>query len=260
MPVLVECADIRENVTLAKRLGLNFVELNASFPQYHCNDILLAEAKALREETGINYTLHLDEEGNPFDFHPTVAAAYRQVCADGLRFAKALGMKRVNMHLPKGVYVTLPAERIYLCEVYYDTYRQAVLDFRAMCEEILAGSDTLVCVENTDGFFPYHLKAIDTLLESSRFALTLDTGHNGERDGRDWPLYEARRDRLKHMHLHACVNHSPHKPLDEDEGTVNVPEKIRLAEESGCTVCVEVKTVAGLESSVQYLKERGKLK
>lgn len=259
MPVLVECADIGENVALAKELGLDFVELNASFPQYHCTESLLREARELHRETGIDYTLHLDEEGNPFDFHPTVAKAYREEFAEGLRFAADLGMKRVNMHLPRGVYVTLPEKRIYLCEVYNDAYMKAVLEFRTMCEKILDGTDTLVCVENTDGYFPYHLRAIDALLESSRFALTLDTGHNGERDGRDWPLYEAHLTRLKHMHLHACVNHAPHKPLDEDEGTVNVPEKIRLAEGCGCTVCVEVKTVAGLRSSVRYLKERGKL-
>ncbi len=259
MPTLVECNDIDACVQLCARLGLNFIEINQSFPQYQPPNMDISHLNALKEKYGVQYSIHMDESLNPFDFNRSVASVYRENAVESIEFAKQLGIKKLNLHLLRGVYVTLPGKRIFLNDVYEEEYLNNVMLFRDVCEKSIGDSGIKICIENTDDpFIPSHFKAMEILLRSPAFGLTLDTGHDQASTHVDLPFFRKNKHHLCHIHLHNCKGKSPHLPLGE--GDVNIDEMLALTEETGSDCVIEVKTVEGLEKSVIWLKEHKKFK
>lgn len=257
MPTLVECAGIEECAALCGRLKLNFIEINQSFPQYQPGAMDLHLLKSLKKDYGISYTIHMDESMNPFDFNEKVAGVYCDNALESIAFAKELGIPKLNLHLLYGVYVTLPGKRIYLNDVYEKEYLEKVDRFRDLCEKDIGSSGIRICIENTDDpFIACQHKAIDHMLRSPAFALTLDTGHDQASNHTDLPFFEQTKNRLCHMHLHDCKGKSPHLPFGE--GDVEIDKMLQLAKETGSDCVIEVKTIAGLEQSVVWLKAHGK--
>jgi sugar phosphate isomerase/epimerase len=70
--------------------------------------------------------------------------------------------------------------------------------------------------------------------------------------GKDRHVFEKYPEKLCHMHLHDSDGKHAHLPLGE--GVINVGEKLTLLNYD-TTCLVEVKTVAGLEKSVKFLKK-----
>ena len=58
-----------------------------------------------------------------------------------IEIAKELNIPILNMHMDKGVYFTLPNEKIYLFEKYKDIYLNNLIKFRNLCEEKIGESD-----------------------------------------------------------------------------------------------------------------------
>lgn len=252
MPTLVECADIYECIEVAKECGLDFIEINTSFPQYQPHRLDPAALKTLAEQNGIFYTIHADEQLNPFDFNPTVSACYFSVMRDTIRFAKDIGATVVNLHLLKGVYVTLPDRVVLLSDVYRDEYITRVKEFISMCEREIGDSDLKIAIENVDTnpFTDAQLQALELFMQSPVFALTLDTGHEYCLNLADSHVFEKYPEKLVHLHLHDALGTKCHLPL----GTGEVDIKKKLALLKGGTCLVEVKTVSGLERSIDFLE------
>lgn len=257
MPTLVECRDLEECCALCGELGLRFVEINMSFPQYQLERIGAQRLRRLSQEYGVYFTIHMDESMNPFDFNARIAEAYTREMLDVIALAREVGIPRLNLHLMRGVYVTLPGRRIYLYEVYRDEYLKKVDSFARTCARALEGSEPLVCLENTDfGLDGFHADALSCLLQQPCFGLTLDVGHAYMTDNKDLPFYDAWESRLRHMHLHNATS-GPHMPLDQ--GHIDITACLARAERTHSTVVVEVKTIEGLRRSAQWLKARGDL-
>lgn len=258
MPTLVECRDVFECRDVALKYGLDFIELNMSFPQYQPATLSVPELRKMMNKDGIFFTIHADEMLNPFDFNPKVSKCYFDVMRDTIRFAKALDMPVINMHLLKGVYVTLPGKVILLSDVYFDNYRENVKQFIKMCENEIGESDLKIAIENVDSnaFTESQLKVMELFMKSPAFALTLDTGHELCLSYADSHVFEKYPDKLVHMHLHDAKGKSAHLPL----GSAEVSVKSKLSSfKRGETCLIEVKTIAGLEESVEYLKNNNLL-
>lgn len=253
MPTLVECKTLRDCAEVARELSLDFIEINMSFPEYTPAAFDIAGAVKLAKEYNLFYTIHADEALNPFDFNPTVSDCYFKVMRDTLTVAKRIGAKVVNLHLQKGIYVTLTDRVILLTDVYKEEYLERVRAFIAMCEEELKDTDIKVAIENVDSnpFTPSQREALGLFLASPVFALTLDTGHEAKLGFKDSDIYDKYPDKLLHMHLHDCKGGSPHIPL----GTGEVDIAAKLALLKGDTCLIEVKTIAGLKESDDYLKK-----
>ncbi len=88
-------------------------------------------------------------------------------------------------------------------------------------------------------------------MASNVFALTLDTGHEFCLDFADSNVFAEYPQKLFHLHLHDAKGKSAHLPLGE--GGVDIPEKLKMLSEDG-TCLIEVKTIDGLNSSCEYLK------
>lgn len=259
MPTLVECKDIFECRDVARECGLDFIEINMSFPQYQPSALSVEALREITEKDGIFYTIHADEMLNPFDFNDKVSECYFEVMRDTIRFAKAVGVPVINMHLLKGVYVTLPGKVILLTDVYSDEYRKKVSAFIKMCEAEIGDAELKIAIENVDSnpFTESQLSVLPLFMASPVFGLTLDTGHELCLGFVDSHVFDEHPERLIHLHLHDAVGKSAHLPLGTAE--VNIQEKLfRLPENKTCLV--EVKTIAGLRESIKYLRERGIVK
>lgn len=254
MPTLVECKTLDECVKLAASLGLDFVEINTSFPEYVFGNFDTDRACELAESHGVFYTIHADEALNPFDFNPKVSEVYFEIMKDTIKIAKEIKAKAINLHLQKGIYVTLPEKVILLTDVYHDIYIESVKRFIEMCECELLGTDIKIVIENVDTnpFSSSQIDALELFMKSKYFGLTLDTGHECKLKFADLHIFEKYPNKLWHMHLHDCKFGSPHLPLGV--GEVDIVK--RLACLKGETCLLEVKTITGLIESVKYINDK----
>ena len=250
MPTLIELPEIEDCAALCRDLGLQFVEFNMNLPQYQPDTLDLGRLDRAAKEYGIFYTIHLDENMNVADFNPYVVEGYFRTVRETIELAKKLGIPVLNMHLSRGVHFTLPERKVFLFDQYRERYLEGVAAFRDLCSDCIGGSGIRVCVENYTGYTPFQEAALDVLLESEVFGLTLDVGHNHCQDYRDEPLILAREERLRHMHIHDCIGKKDHQALGA--GEVDLLKYFALAEKQECTVLLETKTIAGLRQSVQW--------
>ncbi len=256
LPTLVECEDIVACANLAERLSLDFVEINMSFPQYQVEALNIEDLARLAAKKKIFYTIHADEQMNPFDFNSDVSRCYFEIMREYIRFAKALGIPVINMHLLKGVYVTLPGKVILLTDVYKEAYMARVREFVSMCEEEIGTFPLKIAIENVDSnpFTSSQIEALGIFMESPVFALTFDVGHDACMAGADREVFDKYTNKLVHMHLHDSNGKSAHLPL----GSANVDITAAIAKLPADKTClVEVKTIAGLIESVEYMKQNG---
>lgn len=254
MPTLIEFGSVEECAEYASRLGLDFVEINMSFPNYNVDSLDVESLNAIAKKYGVFYTFHAEETLNPFDFTKCVSECYLEVTRRCIRIAKAVGAPLINMHLQKGVYATLPDKVVLLYEAYIDTYLQRVRDFIRVVEEEIGESDLKITIENVDTtyFLDFQLKSLELFMNSRVFALTLDVGHDCCLEGKDRHVFEKYKDRLMHMHLHDSDGSHAHLPLGE--GVIDVPITLSMLKPDA-TCLIEVKTAEGLDISVKYLKE-----
>ncbi len=252
MPTLIEFDTLRENLALCSELGLDFVEFNMNFPQYQLDALNNTDALlSLAREYGCYYTIHLDENLDPFCFDGRVADAWLQTAVGAAQAAKRLGAPLLNMHLCRGVYITLPDRRVFLYSKYRADYLSCVRTFRDAMSRTLEGSDIIVSLENTDGFTEFQHEAIDILLQSPRFSLTWDIGHSRCAGEQDVPFIMENADRLRHMHVHDAEGRHCHLPFGE--GELDIADRLHTAREHNCRCVIEVKTAEALRRSVEKL-------
>lgn len=254
MPYLIETATQKECIALCKRLGLKFIEWNMNFPQCQLEELDSEWLREIGRREGIYFTLHLDENLNISDFNPLVRQAYMETALKAIELARRIGAPVINMHLAKGIYITLPHERRYLFEEYGEFYYRNMEEFRDACETATGDSGMKIAVENTDGFQGYERKAIDLLLESKCFGLTLDIGHSHVAGNRDIPFFEDRMERLIHMHAHDAT--PTHNHLAFGDGEIDLGQRLNMAQAAGSRVVLETKTVDALERTVQYIRSK----
>lgn len=258
MPTLIELESTEESAALCRELGLGFIELNMSFPQYQPEKMDIRALKDIKERYGIFYTVHIDESLDPCSVNPRVAEVYTDTMLAAVRLARELCIPTLNMHLLRGVFVTLPERKTYVYAENEQFYLDKLRSFRDRVMQAIGESKVKICVENTDGFDEtFLLHGLDLLLESPAFAVTFDIGHDHAIKGIDKPVILARGDRLMHMHMHDAMGTKVHQALGD--GEMDIDWYLDLAKEHSCRVVLETKTVAALRKSVAWLKDRGEM-
>ncbi len=268
MPTLIENSDLRENITLCKELGLDFIELNMNFPEYQIDRLEdWEEFYDAADDAQIFYTIHLDENMNIADFNPLVREAYLETVRRAIEVAKHFvplkdkyGDKKhsltINMHMHHGIFITLPDRKVQMYDRDFDTYMQAFEVFRNKCEEWIGDSDIQIAIENTDGFKEYEKRAIEYLLESRCFALTWDIGHSKATGEVDVPYILEHKNALKHFHIHDGNENPPKNHLALGDGEIDIEARFDLASKCGATVVIETKTIEALRRSEEYIRAK----
>ncbi|MDO5026578.1 MAG: sugar phosphate isomerase/epimerase family protein [Tissierellia bacterium] len=257
MPYLIETKDIDQALDEVSRLGLEFIELNTNFPSSMVSrlnpDYLVDEAKKRR----IFYSLHLDDAISIADFNPFVRKAYLDSSLEAIEFAKKVGIETINVHFSKGNIVTLPSGKNYLFFHYQEEFHENLIAFRDACEKAIGDEDIMIAIENTDGWEDYERQAIELLLESEVFGLTLDIGHNHAVSDKDLSFFMKHKNRLIHMHAHDGWDKTNHQALGR--GEIDLKSRLDFAKSQQATVVLETKTLEALEESISWLKSNSYL-
>ncbi len=253
MPTLIETRTVSEMAALCDELKLDFMELNTNFPLHQPHLLNVDELNALAKHYGIYYTIHLNDEMPVAEFSPSVAEGYRQAVLQAIELAKKIGARKLNMHLAEGAHYTMPDRIVYFYEAYRKEYLKGMAEFRDLCTDAIGDSGIKICIENVTGFRGFQLAALEVLLESPVFGLTLDIGHNYCTGGVDETWIMKHGDRLHHMHMHdAKDGKKDHQALGL--GEIDIPKFVDLARKYDCTVVLETKTVVGLRKSVEWIR------
>lgn len=267
MPTLIENKTLEDNINLCSSLGLSFIELNMNFPEYQVDELEQTDRLIeLADKAGIYYTIHLDENLNIADFNRLVSEAYLETVRRSIEVAKALLPLRdlygdasqpltLNMHMHHGIFITLPDRKVQMYDRDFDTYMKSFSVFREKCEEWIGNSDIKIAVENTDGFREYEKKAIEFLLESSKFGLTWDIGHSKATGEKDVHFIMSHRDHLIHFHIHDGSENPPRNHLALGDGEIDLKERLKMAKGKNARCVLETKTIEALKKSVGWLKE-----
>ena len=266
MPTLIENRSLEDNVALCSELGLQFIELNMNFPEYQTEYLEQTDRlMRLAEQAGIYYTVHLDENLNIADFNQLVSEAYLETVRRAIaatvkllplrdRFGDKTQPLILNMHMNHGIYITLPDRKVQMYERDFETYIQSFEAFRSRCEEWIDDSDVMIAVENTDGFREYEKKAIEHLLDSTRFGLTWDIGHSKAIGEKDVPFLMEHQNSLIHFHIHDGSEKPQRNHLALGDGEINLKERLNLAESRNARCVLETKTIAALKQSARWLR------
>ena len=148
MPTLIETASIEECAALCQQTELRFIEMNMNLPQYQIQTMDASRLARVARDYGISYTIHLDENMNIADFNPYIRDAYIRTVTQTIELAKRLEIPVLNMHMPLGVYFTLPERKVYLLGEYPQDYLDHAKRFRDACTAAIGGSGIRICVEN----------------------------------------------------------------------------------------------------------------
>jgi len=255
MPTLIEMSELEESAMLCRELGLDFIEISMSLPQYTLEAIDIEHFNYIAKKYGIFYTIHLDENVNFADFNAYISKACFEYIKETIGMAKKIDAKIINMHFHRGEHFTLPDRKVDLFEVYGGFFNERVCAFRDMCEREIADSNIKICIENCKGYQNFQKNALDYLLESNAFALTLDIGHDHTAGRVDRPYILEHKSRLYHMHMHDAQAKKDHLALGT--GEIDINDHIELAKDTGCSIVLETKTIEGLRQSVEWLKKHG---
>lgn len=251
MPYLLEMSSLEECCALAHELGLSFVELNSNFPACQSDVLDPMKMHQLAKRYGIYFTLHVEEEFDPFSFNSVIRDAWLRSFRRSLTLAVAMHMPIVNIHYPHGIYITLPDRKAYLYDLYHEELCKKLRVFRDMCEDLLSGTETKVSIENTNGWRVAEQRAIAYLLESPVFGLTLDIGHSHGVGNIDEAFFHQHQERLIHMHGHDGAEKRNHLALGD--GEIDLRQRFAWARDRHARIVLETKTIEALRTSVARL-------
>ena len=88
MPYLMECETIEKYAELANELMLQFVEINIGYPDCMLNSSLAKRLIHLRDKYGIYFTMHMDEQADPFAFNDEIRTAWLRVFTRAIKVAQ----------------------------------------------------------------------------------------------------------------------------------------------------------------------------
>lgn len=269
MPTLIELNSLKENVELCKKLKLNFIELNMNIPLFSVLGIedennfelkkIIEELNFYQNEFGIYFTIHLDENFNFADSNIYIKNAYLKTLKAVIKNSKKINCPIINMHLNKGIYFTLPTEKVFLFEKYKEEFNNFLEEFIKFCNCEISDSNIFISIENTDGWTDFEKKSIEKILENKNFAITFDIGHSQAIGNIDQDFILKNKSKLKHFHIHdgtlpnAATKQFGKNHLQLGTGNINLKEKIYLAKETNSRCVIETKTVESLVESVKWI-------
>lgn len=269
MPTLIELNSLKENVELCKKLKLNFIELNMNIPLFSVLGIedennfelkkIIEELNFYQKEFGIYFTIHLDENFNFADSNIYIKNAYLKTLKAVIKNSKKINCPIINMHLNKGIYFTLPTEKVFLFEKYKEEFNNSLEEFIKFCNCEISDSNIFISIENTDGWTDFEKKSIEKILMNKNFSLTFDIGHSQAIGNIDQDFILKNKSKLKHFHIHdgtlpnATTKQFGKNHLQLGTGNINLKEKIYLAKETNSRCVIETKTVESLVESVKWI-------
>ena len=188
-------------------------------------------------------------------FYKDVRDAYIKLFLHTIKWAKNANIKLINMHIPKGSFMTLPDKKVYINEKYAELYIDNFITSLSVIAKSAHENNIIICIENSSNF---HLTYVENLLgkalELDNIYLTWDVGHDYVSNFTDREVLLKYEDKISHMHLHDANKHGDHKALLD--GDLEIMKLLDFATKKNLTVLIEVKSKEALIISKQILKEK----
>lgn len=250
MPALMEFDSIKENYDLAKKLNLNFLELNINmsycFPKPDCRVRLLK----LKEESDIDFTLHyydtVDVSTPNKNYQDYLYKDMEQLATnlDGI-------IDRLILHLEPGAFMTIHSEKRYVYK-YDEFYESRTVETLDKIKNILDSHNILLVLENV----PIHpfMEGLYKVLGENNFNFCWDIGHDQIYNNLLFSSFRKKYNlQVKHMHMHNVNNMKDHQELAL--GQLEISKYIDFAIENDVNVVIEVKDSINLKKSVEYFND-----
>ena len=250
MPQLFEYQNLEDNFKLAKKLDLDFIELNLNFAS--CREALeKKQVQDLVNEYNVETTLHFYDEAD-LGSYDEVVKAYLGLLDKYASLGKGF-VKQINVHLISGPVVTIAGVKHYVYEKEYDSYIKRLVANLKEAEAICHKYDMNMVIENTDTTPTYQVRVyLDLYKEGFRFCY--DIGHDHLSNDLVLGLLKDVNLPFDEFHVHDAKNRSTcHLALNA--GTLDIAKYKRLAEKNNAYVVLEVKQESDLMSSVPLFKQ-----
>ena len=250
MPQLFEYETIEDNFKLAKKLNLDFIELNLNFAS--CREALeKKQVQALVNKYIIEVTLHFYDEAD-LGSYDEVVKAYLGLLDRYALLGKGF-IKQINVHLIPGPVVTIAGVKHYVYEKEYDSYIKRLVSNLKEADAICHKYDMNMVIENTDNTPAYQARVYQDLYKEG-FRFCYDIGHDHLSNDLVLGLLKDVNLPFDEFHVHDAKNRSTcHLALGE--GTLDIAKYKRLAEKNNAYVVLEVKQERDLLISVPAFRD-----
>ena len=250
MPQLFEYETIEDNFKLAKKLDLDFIELNLNFSS--CREALeKKQVQQLVNKYNIEVTLHFYDEAD-LGSYDEVVKAYLGLLDRYALLGKGF-IKQINVHLIPGPVVTIAGVKHYVYEKEYDSYIKRLVSNLKEADAICHKYDMNMVIENTDNTPAYQARVYQDLYKEG-FRFCYDIGHDHLSNDLVLGLLKDVNLPFDEFHVHDAKNRSTcHLALGE--GTLDIAKYKRLAEKNNAYVVLEVKQERDLLISVPAFRD-----
>lgn len=246
MPQLYEFDTIEDNLKLAKKLGLDFIELNLNFG--YCRAEMEAKTVAdLLKKYNLEATLHFYDEAD-FGSYDEVVAAYLTLLERYAKLGKGY-IKQINVHNIPGPVVTISGVKNYIYEKEYSTYIERLVSNFKKAEDICKANGINMVIENTDNIPTYMKRTYKDLFDNG-FRFCYDIGHDGLSYDIIYEINSELNLPFDEFHIHDGTRKTCHLTLGE--GEIDIKKFKDLAIANNAYVVLEVKQKSDLISSVPY--------
>ena len=249
MPQLYEFDTIEDNLVLAKKLGVDFIELNLNFG--YCRSEMEAKTVAdLLKKYDIEATLHFYDEAD-LGSYDEVVDAYLVLLERYAKLAEGY-IKQINMHLIPGPVVTISGVKNYIYEKEYDVYIERLVKNFKRAEKICNQYGINMVIENTDNIPAYTTRTYHDLYKAG-FRFCYDIGHDHLSNDIILGLLKEVSLPFDEFHINDAKDRSTcHLALKE--GTIDISKYKSLAEKNNAYVVLEVKQESDLVKSVPIFR------
>lgn len=250
MPQLFTYQNIEDSFKLAKKLDLDFVELNLNFAS--CREALeKKQVQDLVNQYNIEATLHFYDEAD-LGSYDEIVKAYLGLLDKYALLGKGF-VKQINVHLIPGPVVTIAGAKHYVYEKEYDSYIKRLVSNLKEAEAICHKYDMNMVIENTDMTPAYQARVYQDLYKEG-FRFCYDIGHDHLSNDLVLGLLKDVNLPFDEFHVHDAKNRSTcHLALNA--GTLDIAKYKRLAEKNNAYVVLEVKQESDLLSSVPLFRQ-----
>ena len=250
MPQLFEYQNLEDNFKLAKKLDLDFIELNLNFAS--CREALeKKQVLDLVDRYNIAVTLHFYDEAD-LGSYDEVVKAYLALLEKYASLGKGF-VKQMNVHLIPGPVVTIAGVKHYVYEKEYDSYIKRLVANLKEAEKICHKYGMNMVIENTDNTPSYQARVYQDLLKEG-FRFCYDIGHDHLSNDIVLGLLKDVNLPFDEFHIHDAKNSSTcHLALSA--GALDIAKYKRLAEKNNAYVVLEVKQENDLLSSIPLFRQ-----
>ncbi len=251
MPTLLEFDTLEDNVKFCHDKGLDFVEINMNMPEFQVEAMNRDYLLELMRKYDIYFTFHMADNIDIANFQEEIRQVNVDLVIRTLEFADSIGSPLVNMHMQKGVYFTLPTEKVYIYQKYLDRYKSYIEDFKRKVNDVLKEKNVTLAVENTGDFNREFIRfSTEELIKQPRIVMTYDIGHDYS-FGNDREFIIDHLDKIRHMHIHDAIGLDHHLALGS--GEMKLERYIGFAKNYDIRCVIEAKTIEALSLSIDQL-------